>query len=110
MFGAMIGDIAGSPYKIKKYNVHTKDFQFLTEYSYYTDATVMTVAVAAAIMSTGNKYDENELENALIHHMKRLGQAHPDVGYSRKFRQWLFPMIPDHIIAAIIEQPCEYLR
>mgnify|MGYP000394199562 FL=1 len=83
MFGAMIGDIAGSPYKIKKYNVHTKDFQFLTEYSYYTDATVMTVAVAAAIMSTGNKYDENELENALIHHMKRLGQAHPDVGYSR---------------------------
>ena len=90
MFGAMIGDIAGSPYKIKKYNVHTKDFQFLTEYSYYTDATVMTVAVAAAIMSTGNKYDENELENALIHHMKRLGQAHPDVGYSRKFRQWLF--------------------
>ena len=34
MFGAMIGDIAGSPYKIKKYNVHTKDFQFLTEYSY----------------------------------------------------------------------------
>ena len=68
MFGAMIGDIAGSPYKIKKYNVHTKDFQFLTEYSYYTEATVMTVAVAAAIMSAGNKYDENELENALIHH------------------------------------------
>ena len=48
MMGAMIGDIVGSVYEWQ--GIKTKDFPLFREDCYFTDDTVMTCAVAEAIM------------------------------------------------------------
>ena len=48
MYGAVIGDIVGSPYEFDFNNIKTKDFPLFSEKSEFTDDTVMTVAVAEA--------------------------------------------------------------
>ena len=48
MLGAIIGDIVGSVYEWN--NIKTKDFPLFREDCFFTDDTVMAVAVADAIM------------------------------------------------------------
>lgn len=77
MLGAIIGDIVGSVYErapIKKENFLLFSFQ-----SRYTDDTVLTVAVADAILH-GNSYQESILY---------WGRKYPYAGYGQKFYQWL---------------------
>ena len=49
MLGAIIGDIAGSIYEFN--NIKTEDFTPFEGKCFFTDDTVMTVAVADALMS-----------------------------------------------------------
>lgn len=42
MYGAILGDIIGSPYEFDRGD-KTKDFPLFSEESYFTDDTVMTV-------------------------------------------------------------------
>ena len=49
MLGAVIGDIVGSTYEI--HNVKTKDFELFSKESHFTDDTVLSVAVADAILN-----------------------------------------------------------
>ena len=49
MYGAIIGDMVGAPYEFDRGN-KTKDFTMFTECTEYTDDSVMTVAVAEALM------------------------------------------------------------
>ena len=80
MLGAIIGDIVGSVYEHS--NIKTKDFDFFSKESYFTDDTVMTIAVADAIMNGGkfeNYYDS----------MKKFGNAYIDRGYGYHFLKWL---------------------
>ena len=48
MFGAFVGDIVGSKYEFR--NIKTKAFPLFSQGCDYTDDTIMTVAVAKAIM------------------------------------------------------------
>ena len=48
MLGAIIGDIVGSVYEF--HNIKTKDFPLFRDDCFFTDDTVMTIAVADAIM------------------------------------------------------------
>ena len=80
MLGAIIGDIVGSIYEHS--NIKTKDFKFFSNKNYFTDDTVMTIAVADAIMNGGkfeNYYDS----------MKKFGNAYIDRGYGRHFLKWI---------------------
>ena len=45
MYGAILGDIIGSPYEFDQGN-KSKDFPLFSKYSTFTDDTVMTIAVA----------------------------------------------------------------
>ena len=59
MFGAFIGDIVGSKYEFN--NIKTKRFPLFSQDCDYTDDTIMTVAVAKAIMlSRREQYEKNE--------------------------------------------------
>ena len=49
MFGAILGDIIGSPYEFDR-GQKVKDFPLFRESSLFTDDTVMTIAVAEAFM------------------------------------------------------------
>ena len=52
MLGAIYGDIVGSVYEFN--NIRTKDFELFNEKSKFTDDTVMTLAVANALV----KFDD----------------------------------------------------
>ena len=89
MFGAILGDIIGSPYEFDLFNIKTKHFPMFSPYSTFTDDSVMTLAVGNAIMDTKNKNDDDLLKKNLILSMQTLGRKYPNAGYGANFRFWL---------------------
>ena len=80
MLGAIVGDIVGSVYEWD--NIKTKDFPLFREDCFFTDDTVMTCAVAEAILNGGQKDD-------FIDAMKKYGRMYPDAGYGPRFNTWI---------------------
>ena len=80
MLGAIVGDIVGSVYEWD--NIKTKDYPLFREDCFFTDDTVMTCAVAEAIMNGGQKDD-------FIDAMKKYGRMYPDAGYGARFGNWV---------------------
>lgn len=78
MLGAIAGDIIGSVYEARP--IKTTDFPLFQSKSRFTDDTVLTVAVADAIVKN------NDYQSAL----KSYGQAYPDAGFGMFFFNWLF--------------------
>ena len=89
MYGAILGDIVGSPYEFDCNNYKAKDFPLFSRRSDFTDDTVMTLAVAKALLSTRGQNDA-AIKTALVHEMQRLGRAYPDRGYGIHFGGWLY--------------------
>ena len=87
MYGAILGDIIGSPYEFDLGN-KTKDFPLFSSRSQYTDDSVMTVAVAEALMDTMGR-DRETVRKALVDSMRKWGRRYPDAGYGGMFRSWL---------------------
>lgn len=81
MLGAIIGDIVGSVYEWN--NIKTKDFPLFRDDCFFTDDTVMTIAIADAIMQGGER-------DNFIDSMKKWGRLYPDSGYGGRFGAWLF--------------------
>ena len=80
MLGAIVGDIVGSVYEWN--NIKTKDFPLFRDDCFFTDDTVMTCAVAEAIMNGGQKDD-------FIDAMKKYGRRYPSADYGARFNRWL---------------------
>lgn len=77
MIGAIAGDIIGSVYEHAP--IKTKDFSLSHPRCRFTDDTVLTVAVAQAIMA-GRPYLES---------VRELGRRYPGAGYGGFFLAWL---------------------
>lgn len=92
MYGAVIGDIVGSKYEFD--NIKTKDFPLLSEGRTFTDDTILTVAVARALMQSFA--GESALKPALVAQMRALGRryADPQGGYGCRFSAWLRARTP----------------
>ena len=86
MYGAILGDIIGSPYEFDRGN-KSKAFPLFSKDSLFTDDTVMTVAVAEAFMDTPD--NEELLRRRLIRSMQKWGHRYPDAGYGLQFSAWL---------------------
>ena len=69
MIGAIAGDIIGSIYEQDP--VKTKDFPLFDPWCCFTDDTVLTVAVADAIL-TGRSYQESIREIGRRYHISSL--------------------------------------
>ena len=89
MFGAILGDIIGSPYEFDCNNIKTKDFPLFSQKSHFTDDTVMTLAVAKAFMDTEDVSDDEAVKANLVASMRELGAAYPNAGYGGRFFHWL---------------------
>ena len=87
MYGAIIGDIIGSRYEFK--NKPSKDFELFTDQCRFTDDTVMTVAVANAVMASDPEAGEKEIKDSLVYAMQGFGSMYPKAGYGGGFRKWL---------------------
>ena len=88
MYGAILGDIIGSPYEFDK-SGKTKDFPLFIESSRFTDDSVMTIAVADALMQVTIADSDATVCQKLIEALQYWGQQYPDIGYGRGFLQWL---------------------
>lgn len=93
MFGAILGDMIGAPYEFDRGN-KTKDFPLFSEESRYTDDTVMTIAVAEALMDASGASDE-QIKTALVRSMQKWGHRYPRAGYGRRFFGWLREKYPE---------------
>lgn len=99
MLGAIVGDIVGSRFEFN--NHRSKDFELFTNNCFFTDDTIMTLAVAKAItevaqstsdgvVHTRELSETNKLRNKVIKYMQQLGQYYPDAGWGARFGQWIF--------------------
>ena len=91
MYGALLGDIIGSPYEFDRGN-KSKDFPFFDRGARFTDDSVMTIAVADAIMKateSGAIKSGTKFKDILIDSMHDWGHRYPGAGYGGRFYHWL---------------------
>ena len=87
MIGAILGDVIGAPYEFDR-SPKIKEFPLFSRGSEFTDDSVMTIAVAEALMDTFGKTDD-EIRAALVSSMRKWGRRYPNAGYRGRFRYWL---------------------
>lgn len=90
MLGAIIGDIVGSRFEWN--NIKTKEFELLNHKCFFTDDSVMSLAVAAAILNSKNDY--SDLSKKTIEYMQSIGRNYPNCGYGGRFYNWMFSNNP----------------
>jgi ADP-ribosylglycohydrolase len=88
MYGAILGDIIGSPYEFDQGD-KTKEFPLFSKRSEFTDDTVMTIAVADVFLDAQPSADIKWIRNRLIRGMQKYGKLFPYAGYGGMFRRWL---------------------
>jgi ADP-ribosylglycohydrolase len=78
MLGAIAGDIIGSPYE--RHQAYDMDFPLFRKRSHFTDDSVLTTAVAHAILNDGDYASS----------MKMFGRRYPRAGYGGAFKHWIW--------------------
>lgn len=90
MIGAIIGDIAGS--RFERVNRKSKNFRIFHEKSHPTDDSVMSLAVAKAILECNGDY--SNLSARAVSCMQELGRMYKNAGYGGNFIQWIWSKDP----------------
>ena len=83
MIGAIAGDIIGSVYEARPIKIKT--FPLFHPQCRFTDDSVLTIAVAQAIMQDGD----------YRRWVREIGRRHPHAGYGGAFIQWLYSHEPE---------------
>lgn len=82
IIGAIIGDIVGSRFEFNNYR--STDFEFLNDRCFFTDDSVMTIAVADWVTN------KRQTDRHLALYLREWGQKYPNRGYGGMFFRWLF--------------------
>ena len=90
MLGAVIGDIVGSRFEAD--NHKNKEFDLFTQNSCPTDDSIMTLAVAKALLAS--KEDWSQLSKNTVKYMQKVGRHYPDCGYGGHFFHWILSEDP----------------
>lgn len=90
MIGAIIGDIVGSRFEWD--NHRSKDFDLLTHKCFFTDDSVMSLAVCDALMKC--KADYSDLSEQAVRSMQGVGRPYPHCGYGGSFQRWMYSDTP----------------
>lgn len=109
MLGAIIGDIVGSRFEWN--NIKTKEFEFFTDECFFTDDSIMTLAVAKAL--TDSNKDAEKLRSIITKTLQQVGQPYPNCGYGGMFSSWMYSDNPKPYSsygngAAMRVSPCAY--
>lgn len=89
MIGAIIGDIAGS--RFERSNRKSKEFSLFDKKCRPTDDSVMSLAIARAILECD---DLEYLSEKAVSSMQELGRIYRNAGYGGKFIQWIWAENP----------------
>ena len=91
MLGAIVGDIIGSVYENE--NVKTTEFPLFTRFSRFTDDSVLTIAIADAVLNRVQHpiwfLDVWKSRQLYAKNLKRHGRHYPQAGYGYQFERWL---------------------
>ena len=90
MIGAIIGDIAGSRFEFENYQA--KDFEIFNDDCYFTDDSIMTIALGRAFWECDGQYDN--LSKWAVKCMQELGRPYPNCRYGRNFHRWIYSCSP----------------
>ena len=109
MLGAIVGDIVGSRFEWD--NHKSKDFDFLIYRCRPTDDSIMTLAIAKAILASAK--DKERLGEMAIKNMQEMGRKYPGAGYGGSFSRWIRDDNPQPYNswgngAAMRVSPCAY--
>ena len=85
MLGAIIGDIVGSRFEWN--NNRSKQFDLLTYKCSVTDDSIMSLAIAKALLESTSDY--SDLSENAVKFMQGIGRHYPDCGYGGRFREWI---------------------
>ena len=86
MLGAIAGDIIGSRFEWN--NIKSRDFELFTKDCFITDDSVMTLAVAKALLTSRPGFED--LSTQAVRWMREIGRLYPDRGYGLRFEDWLY--------------------
>lgn len=87
MIGPIIGDIAGSRFEFN--NWRSKEFDLFTTKCFFTDDTVMSLAICQALLEWREPGAFVDLEARVVQTMQEFGVLYPNSGYGGRFRVWL---------------------
>ncbi len=91
MMGAIVGDVIGSVYENE--NVKTTAFPLFSRFSRFTDDSVLTIAIADALLNRTThriKYIEDRRNQHIYAlKLKEYGQRFPNAGYGQMFSEWV---------------------
>lgn len=85
MLGAIVGDIVGSRFEWN--NNRSKQFDFLIYKCSVTDDSVMSLAIAKALLES--KSDYSDLSENAVKYMQGIGRHYPNCGYGGRFIDWM---------------------
>ncbi len=105
LLGAIVGDIVGSRFEFN--NHRSKAFELFTDECFATDDSIMSLAVAKAIMKTERTIDKSQRDYRLsnsynrllgeltVKYMQQIGRNYPNCGYGGMFGRWVFSAKPE---------------
>lgn len=93
MYGAILGDMIGAPYEFDMGN-KSKEFPLFGADSHFTDDSVMTIAVAEALLDHPFQ-DDSTIRASLVDSMQKWGKRYPAAGYGIRFCRWLGAAHPE---------------
>lgn len=88
MYGAILGDIIGSPYEFDQ-GGKTRDFPLFCADSEYTDDTVLTMAVAQAFLEMDFAEDDDVTRDRLVYYLRDWTVRYPRGDYGSRYIQWI---------------------
>lgn len=88
MYGTVLGDVIGSRFEFDRGD-KTKEFELFTNWNYFTDDTVMTVAVTEGLLNSIKKQTKDNIKKEIINSMKKWAKLYPNAGYGAKFYWWV---------------------
>lgn len=80
MYGAILGDMIGCPFEFDEVT-KSKEFPLFGRWSQYTDDTVLTVAIAEALLDAGSTAKTEDVERICRAYMQKWGRKYYKVGY-----------------------------
>ncbi|MBQ7544732.1 MAG: ADP-ribosylglycohydrolase family protein [Synergistaceae bacterium] len=95
MLGAIVGDVVGSPFEFDRHRreAHSRDYPLVSDWSYATDDSILTLAVAEGVMDSmprrGDKTTPEIFAEKVSASMRKYGRRYPDAGYGIRFMDWL---------------------
>ncbi|MDR1569620.1 MAG: ADP-ribosylglycohydrolase family protein [Oscillospiraceae bacterium] len=91
MLGAIVGDIAGS--RVEYNNNRSKDFDLFGDGCVATVNSIMSLAVAKAVMACNR--DWSALPANAAKYIREVGRKYPDCGFGEMFCRWIFSDNPE---------------